>query len=93
MTESKMERDWTQPNPGWGEICERCLNRDRRDLMNASMPCLEVEHRPIVNADPPKWCVGGIWVHAFLPTLTRFTNGKESCDYFRAVQETVGEAV
>lgn len=84
------ERSDTQPNPGWGKICESCAHRDRTDLEHADMPCKKVQ--PLGSVKPP----GYKGVRVIVPDLVRYTcvgTDWENCPDFQSDGDDDGENV
>lgn len=75
------ERADTQPNPGWGKICESCAHRDRTNLERDDFPCKKVQHLGPVK--PP----GYEGIQVIVPNLARYTctgTSWENCSDFKS---------
>lgn len=82
MNEAQMtpgyRRASTQPNAGWGTLCESCAQRDRTNLEENDFPCTRVH----LYFRTPRHNGGNIEA----PALVRYTDGRatwEECPAYR----------
>lgn len=82
MNETQMapgyKRATTQPNAGWGTLCESCANRDRSNLEADDFPCTRMH----LYFRAPRYRRANL----VGPSLVRYTNGHatwEECTDFR----------